>query len=60
MVSESVREQILDYVAQVETGRSSFMTSFLKYLARGMEYTWYCRPPHERFVGMLSVSIIPR
>ena len=52
-VSEIVREQKLDFVALIETGRSAFATPFLKYLAGGMDFTWYCMPPHGRSGGML-------
>ena len=56
-VHDAVREQKLDFVALVETGRSSFATPFLKYLAGGFDFTWYCMPPHGRSGGILLVEI---
>ena len=40
-------------MAIIETERSSFATPFLKFLARGMDYTWFVIPPHGQFGGML-------
>ena len=48
-----MREQHLDFVAIVETGRSLFATPFLKFLAGGRDFTWFCIPPHGRSGGML-------
>ena len=52
-INETVREQHLDFVAIVETGRSSFATPFLKFLAGGMDFMWLCIPPHGLSGGML-------
>ena len=52
VVSEVVREQKLDFVAIIETGRSSFANPFLKFLAGGMDFTWFIIPPHGRSGGM--------
>ena len=48
-----MREQKLDFVAIIETGRSSFVNPFLNFLARGMDFTWFIIPPHGRYGGML-------
>ena len=53
VVSEAVREQKLDFVAIIETGRSSFATPFLRALAGGIDFSWYVIPPHGRSGGML-------
>ena len=52
-LSEFIKEHKLDFVAVVETGRSSFATPFLNFLAGGSDYVWYCLPPHGRSGGML-------
>ena len=52
-VNEFVREHRLDFVAIIETGRSSFTTPFLNFLAGGLDFIWYCIPPHGRSGGML-------
>ena len=52
-VSEMVKENKLDFVALIETGRSSFGQSFLNFLAAGLDYIWYCIPPLGRSGGML-------
>ena len=52
-VKEFVKENKLDFVAIIETGRSSFATPFLKFLARDLDFVWYCLPPHGRSGGML-------
>ena len=53
MVNENVQEYKLDFVAIVETGRSNFATHFLKFLAGGFEYEWFCLPLHGRSGGIL-------
>ena len=52
-IQETVREQKLDFVGLLETGRSNFTSHFLKYLAGGLDYAWYCLPPHGRSGGIL-------
>ena len=52
-VKESIREHKLDFIALLETGRSNFSVPFLKSLAAGKEFTWFCLPPHGRSGGIL-------
>ena len=52
-VQETVREQNLSFVAILETGRSIFSVPFLKQLAGGREFVWYCLPPHGHSRGIL-------
>ena len=52
-VHEFIKENRLDFVAIIETGRSSFATPFLNFLAAGSDFVWYCIPPHGRSGGML-------
>ena len=52
-VQESIKEHILSFVAIIETGRSNFSAPFLKHLAGGFDYTWYCLPPRGRSGGIL-------
>jgi exonuclease III len=52
-VSESIREYSLDFIALLETGRSSFTVHFLRHLAGGRDFSWFCLPPHGRSGGIL-------
>ena len=52
-VNEFVKENKLDFVAIIETGKSAFATPFLNFLAAGSDLVWYCLPPHGRSGGML-------
>jgi hypothetical protein len=36
-----------------ETGRDNFVAPFLKHLAGGIDYIWFCLPAHGRFWGIL-------
>ena len=51
--NEMVKENKLDFVAIIETGRPSSATPFLSFLAAGLDFVWYCLPPHGRSGGML-------
>jgi hypothetical protein len=44
-VKESIREYDLDFIALLETGRSNFAIPFLRDLAAGKDFAWYCLPP---------------
>ena len=52
-INEAVREKKLDFIALLETGRSNFTAPFLKNLAGGLDYNWYCLPPRGRSGGIL-------
>jgi hypothetical protein len=52
-IKETIREQNLDLVAFLETGRSNFATPFLSDLAGGRNFIWFCLPPHGRSGGIL-------
>jgi hypothetical protein len=52
-IQESIREYKLDCVALVETGRSNFSMPFLRNLAAGRDFAWFCLPPHGRSGGIL-------
>ena len=52
-VRESIREHCLDFIALLETGRSNFEIPFLRDLANGKDFAWYCLPPHGRSGGIL-------
>src|SRR5207253_1247063 len=52
-VQESIRDHRLDFIALLETGRSSFAVPFLKHIACGRVFAWYCLPPHGRSGGIL-------
>jgi exonuclease III len=52
-VTENIREQKLDIVALLETGRSNFSSSFLRHLSGGRDFRWFCLPPHGRSGGIL-------
>ena len=52
-VKEAIREQSLDFVAIIETGRGDFASPFLDHLAGGFNFVWYVLPPHGRSGGIL-------
>jgi hypothetical protein len=52
-IHEAVREHKLDFVVISETGRDNFTTPFLKHLAGGLDFSWFCLPPHGRSGGIL-------
>jgi hypothetical protein len=52
-VHESIRDFHLDFIALLETGRSNFEIPFLKHLAGGKVFNWFCLPPHGRSEGIL-------
>jgi exonuclease III len=52
-VKESIREYDLDFIALLETGRSNFEVHFLRELAAGKDFAWFCLPPHGRSGGIL-------
>ena len=52
-VKESIRDHNLDFIALLETGRSNFAIPFLRDLAIGRDFAWYCLPPHGRSGGIL-------
>jgi hypothetical protein len=47
-----------------ETGRDNFVAPFLKHLAGGIDYSWFCLPPHGRsggiLVGVNNESLVDR
>jgi hypothetical protein len=47
-IKETIREQDLDIVAFLETGRSNFAAPFLCNLCGGRNFYWFCLPPHGR------------
>jgi hypothetical protein len=49
----SIREEHLDIVAILETGRTKFSASFLKNLSAGKDFIWFCLPSHGRSGGIL-------
>jgi exonuclease III len=52
-VKDSIREHRLDFIALLETGRSNFTFHFLRSLAAGFNFSWFCLPPHGRSGGIL-------
>ena len=52
-VKESIRDHKLDFIALLETGRSNFAIPFLRDLANGKDFAWFCLPPHGRSGGIL-------
>jgi hypothetical protein len=45
---------------KIQAGRSNFVAPFLKHLSEGLDFIWYCLPPHGRsggiHVGIKSIS----
>jgi hypothetical protein len=52
-IHETIREHKLDFVVFMETGRANFSAPFLRRLSGGLDYMWYCLPPHGRSGGIL-------
>jgi hypothetical protein len=44
-IYEVVKEHKLDSVILLETERSNLVAPFLKHLAGGIDFIWYCLPP---------------
>jgi hypothetical protein len=53
IIHENIREQNLDIVAILETGRRDFSASFLTNLSAGKDFIWFCLPSHGRSGGIL-------
>jgi hypothetical protein len=50
---QTLREEKLDFISLLETGRSNFSVPFLKNLANGLDFSWFCLPPHGSSGGIL-------
>jgi exonuclease III len=55
-VCETIREQKLNFIALLETGRANFSVPFLNHLSNGFDFSWFCLPPHGRS-GAILVGI---
>jgi hypothetical protein len=52
-ISDLTKENSLEFVAMSETGRSGFLSRFLKNLCSGRDYLWHSKAPTGRSGGML-------
>ena len=52
-ILEAIREQNLDFVAVMETGKKDMSRENLSRLSGGADYIWYCLPPRGRSGGIL-------
>ncbi|KAG2576580.1 hypothetical protein PVAP13_6NG031666 [Panicum virgatum] len=52
-ISEAIREQNLDFVAVMETGKKDVSRANLNRLSGGADYIWQCLPPRGRSGGIL-------
>lgn len=52
-LTEISRQQKLDIIALLETGRPNSSSQFLGTISRGLDFVWYCLPPHGRSGGIL-------
>jgi hypothetical protein len=52
-LAETASEQNLDFISLMETGRPNFTSQFLGNISGGMDFAWYCLPPHGRSGGIL-------
>jgi len=52
-ISEAIREQNLDFVAVMETGKKDMSRVNLNRLSGGADYIWHCLPPRGRSGGIL-------
>ena len=53
VVAKTIRDFKLDFFAVIETGRDNFSAPFLRNLAGGFDYIWYCLPPQGRSGAIL-------
>ena len=53
VVSDMIRDFKLDFFAVLETGRDNFSAPFLRNLAEGLDFVWFCLPPQGRSGGIL-------
>lgn len=60
-LADTSREQKLDFIALLETGRSNFTSQFLGTVSGGLDYVWHCFPPRGRsgriLLGVNSESL---
>ena len=52
-LADLVREEQIEFIALMETGRDSFPDATLKNLCVGKDYLWHCMAPNGRSGGML-------
>ena len=52
-ISEAIREQNLNFVAVMETGKKDMSRANLNRLSGGADYIWHCLPPRGRSGGIL-------
>ena len=51
-LADLVREEQIEFIALMETGRDSFPDATLKHLCAGKDYLWHSMAPHGRSGGM--------
>ena len=54
VVTDTIRDNKLDFFAVIETGRDNFAAPFLRNLSGGLDFVWYCLPPIGRSGGILA------
>jgi hypothetical protein len=52
-VHKTIQENMLNFFAILETGRSKFSAPFSTKLSDGQDFIWYCLPPQGRSGGIL-------
>ena len=52
-LADLVREEQIEFIALMETGRDSFPDATLKNLCAGRDYLWHSMAPHGRSGGLL-------
>ena len=52
-VSDSIRDNKLDFVAVMETGKQDMSRANLNRLSGGADFVWHCLPPRGRSGGIL-------
>ena len=52
-ISEAIRDQNLDFVAVMETGKQDMSRANLNRLSGGADFVWHCLPPRGRSGGIL-------
>ena len=52
-VSDAIRDNKLDFVAVMETGKQDMSRANLNRLSGGADFVWHCLPPRGRSGGIL-------
>jgi len=52
-IADTIKENNLDFIAIMETGKQDMSRSNLTRLSGGVDFVWHCLPPRGRSGGIL-------